>query len=407
MGCDMLVALGSATTDQQTLVGMNFYLAGRERCRLRHLPASHHTPDETITTGQLQLPQVRSTPAVLGLQSEGAWGLLHGCNEHQVVLGVTHWRSRLAPKHPGLSGTDLVRLGLERSRSARQAIEVLTDLMARHGHGAPGTSSASVFLIADPKEAYLLEAAGSCWALLDCRETRAVSDVAMIRQDWQRLSPGLAERAVAEGWWKDDGTKLDFVGCLGHHEPADAWPLRRWSKATLAAAKHTGDIDAVLMRCLLAKHFEISVRGHDLAPQKTRLLASLIVALDDAGAGVMWAACNGAGTRLYFPLPLDADLPAIWTTEPPSFQTSQVHDVHAAADLAERLQSQFDQDAFEFQAEARMLRQRGELPALRRLAQALVQKHLEQWECEARPGFRAATPVMRRRESEELVPFFG
>jgi hypothetical protein len=407
MGCDMLAALGSATVERRTLVGMNYFLAGRERCRLRHLPASHHTPDETIFTAQLALPQVRSTHAVLGLQSEGAWGLIHGCNEHQVVLGVSHWRSRMPPAQPGLSGADLVRLGLERSHSARHAIEVLTDLMARHGHGIPDTSSASAFLVADPNEAYLLEAAGSCWALLECRETRAVADVAMIRQDWQRLSPGLAERAIQESWWKDDGTKLDFVGCLGHHEPADAWALRRWSRATLAAAQHAGNIDTPLMRRLLLKHFETTVGGHDLAPQKTRLLASLIISLDERGVSLIWVACEGSAARLYFPLVLGADLPAKWLSEPTSFHGSQLHDVHAVSDLTERLQAQFDQDAADFQAEARTLRERGELPALRRLAGAMMQKHLEEWESEARPSFRAATPVLRQRAKEEAVPFFG
>ena len=407
MGCDMLVALGPATVERQTLVGLNFFLAGRERCRLRHFPASHHTPDQTIATGQLELPQVRATHAVLGLQSEGTWGLLQGCNEQQVALGVSHWRSRLTPAQPGLSGSDLVRLALERSNSARHAVEVLTDLMARHGHGIPGTSSASVFLVADPKEAYVLEAAGCCWALLDCRETRAVADVAMIRQDWQRLSAGLAERAIQEGWWKDDGTKLDFVACLGHHEPADAWALRRWSKATLAVAKHAGAIDMPLLRRLLLDHFEKNVRVHDLAPQKTRLIASLTTVLDEAGAGLAWVACVGSSACLYFPLAVDADLPLAWSSEPPSFQGARLDDVHAASDLAERLQQQFDQDAADFLAEARSLRQRGELAALRRIGQAMMQRHLEQWETESRPGCRTAAPAIRPSEDEELVPFFG
>src|SRR5438128_5049502 len=80
MGCDMLVALGPATVQGQTLFGLNHYADVRQRCRLRCWPAQNHSPDETIQTAQLELPQVRQTGAVLGLQLGGAWGLLQGCN---------------------------------------------------------------------------------------------------------------------------------------------------------------------------------------------------------------------------------------------------------------------------------------------------------------------------------------
>ena len=72
----------------------------------------------------------------------------------------------------GLLGMDLVRLALERSRSAAQAIDVLGSLVERYGqfgsgvptkdHAAGGYDNA--FLVADPSEAWVLEAFGQQWA---------------------------------------------------------------------------------------------------------------------------------------------------------------------------------------------------------------------------------------------------
>ena len=52
----------------------------------------------------------------------------------------------------------------------------------------------------DATEGFVLETAGHYWALLECRHSRAVTDAAMIRQDWRRLAPGLADCVIERGW---------------------------------------------------------------------------------------------------------------------------------------------------------------------------------------------------------------
>ena len=99
------------------------------------------------------------------------WGAEHGVNEFGVAIG----NERVATVHdaaqapPRLIGMDLVRLGLERARSAAEALDMLVDLLTTHGQG--GIADAvhheaydSSFLIADPAQAFVLDTSGTDFA---------------------------------------------------------------------------------------------------------------------------------------------------------------------------------------------------------------------------------------------------
>src|SRR5262249_11329255 len=136
MGGDLVAALGRATVDGHTLFGHNSTHAPRTCQALRLLPGRCFVSGEKIRTTLLELPQARQTGTVLGSQPHGRWGYQHGVNAHGVAVGRAPLRTRLAADGPGLTGTDLVRLALERARTARQAVDLLTDLVTRHGQAA-------------------------------------------------------------------------------------------------------------------------------------------------------------------------------------------------------------------------------------------------------------------------------
>ncbi len=157
-------------------------------------------PGSVLDTQYLGIPDAGAY-ALVGSQPTWLWGLEHGVNEHGVVIGNEKvWTtSRPRSRPPALIGMDLVRLGLERARSADEAIGVMTELLEQHGQGGSGERDHdepydSSFLVADRKTAWLLETAGRIWAARETGEGAALSNRLSLSTDWTRgssdLTPG-------------------------------------------------------------------------------------------------------------------------------------------------------------------------------------------------------------------------
>src|SRR5580700_10396757 len=127
------------------------------------------------------------------------WGAEHGVNEYGVAIG----NERVATTHdaaaapPALIGMDLVRLGLERARTAAEAVDVMTGLLQACGQGGVadathGEAYDSSFLVADPSEAFVLETAGRDYAVAPASGAIAISNRLAIGTEWTRASPAVA-----------------------------------------------------------------------------------------------------------------------------------------------------------------------------------------------------------------------
>jgi len=389
----MLVALGSATVTRNTLFGVNDFGPAGASCSLRYLPARAHAPGECVAHPRVVLNEVRQTNAVLGLQPSGSWGLRHGVNRHHLAAGVTGWQSRLA-NDGGLEGTDLVRLVLERGHSARQALDLVTDFIERFGQS--GTQGDHVFLLADATEAFV-EAAGRHWALIECQQTRAVCDTGLIRQDWRRLSRGLAERILAERWWTDDGTKLDFHSAVGVSRPEARPALRRWSRATLALAQQEGALDPLSMRRLLLEHFDHCL---ELVPSAALWQGSCVATLGTSGLPMVWVAPGCLPTPLFFPLVVGEPLPQVWLEDLPVPRRRLGRDAGSELVLDD-LQLRFDQDAEEFVRSC----SEGTVPdhETSRRAQEMMNSHAELWAEQARVAPSSSTTPARSTTPQDFA----
>lgn len=133
--------------------------------------------------------------AFLGSRPTWLWGVEHGVNEHGVAIGNEKiWTVDRPRDHPAaLIGMDLVRLGLERARTADDALDRMTALLEQHGQGGSGEPHRdepyySSFLIADPNAGYVVETSNRTWAARPVGAGAAVSNRISLTTDWTRAS---------------------------------------------------------------------------------------------------------------------------------------------------------------------------------------------------------------------------
>ena len=122
--------------------------------RLKYYPAAKH-PKGTmrrIVDGDTNhylcdIPEAAETYAVMGQ-----------INEYQLAITETTFggREELDGAGEGIDYVSLMTLGLQRAKTAREAIKVMTELVNKYGYASSGES----FSIADPNEVWMMEMIG-------------------------------------------------------------------------------------------------------------------------------------------------------------------------------------------------------------------------------------------------------
>jgi secernin len=164
--CDSLVTIA----DDGVMFAKNSDRDPNEAQVLEWVAAANHQAEDRASCTWIDIPQVPRTHAVLISRPWWMWGAEMGANEHGVVIGNEAVFTKATRREKALLGMDLVRLALERSTTAEEAVSVIVELLERHGQGGPcsherpGFTYDNSFLVADAEGAFVLETAGQEWA---------------------------------------------------------------------------------------------------------------------------------------------------------------------------------------------------------------------------------------------------
>ena len=122
----------------------------------------------TLNCTYITVPQAKETFAVLLSRPSWMWGAEMGINEYGLCIGNEAVFTKGAYGKTGLTGMDMVRLALERCKTAKEALQFLISLLADYGQGGNCGYDHdffydNAFLMMDRKELFVLETAGKQW----------------------------------------------------------------------------------------------------------------------------------------------------------------------------------------------------------------------------------------------------
>jgi secernin len=264
--CDTWVALADATAARVTILAKNSDRPSFDSQPLVFSARRSWPTGAMIDVGRVKIPQVKETFATLGSSPYWSWGYEEGINEFGVAIGNEGQTTRTLEagvaasklgKGPvlGPTGMDLLRLGLERGRTAREALEVITRLVAEYGQFGSGHPAQGVeggydnsFLIADAREAWVLETVGTRWVARRLTQgAMSISNKLSIATSWDLSSSDLVDYATRQGWWPESQKALfnfetAYSGETPGHMRAHQGALTRASSSARLLREKAGQI---------------------------------------------------------------------------------------------------------------------------------------------------------------------
>lgn len=201
----------SHVCDTLAVVGPTGLLFGKNSDRPPHEPQvvtmfPRRPAGGSLRTQYLDLPDSGAC-SFMGSQPTWLWGVEHGLNEYGVAIGNEKvWTTgRPRDRAPALLGMDVVRLGLERSRTADEAVDTMTALIERYGQGGSGERDHvepydSSFLIADVTGGWIVETCDRTWAARPIGTGAAISNRLSLERNWTRASTDVAAGSDFQSW---------------------------------------------------------------------------------------------------------------------------------------------------------------------------------------------------------------
>lgn len=261
LSCDTLAVTARFCAQGSNTMAKNSDRPLGEAQPLIWFPPQDHGDGETVGCTYISIPQAPHTYGVLGSRPYWIWGFEMGVNERGVAIGNEAQGSRdeSGETQTGLLGMDLLRLGLERGATAREAVAVITGLLEQYGQR--GNASRlferryeNSYMVMDPDEIWVLETAGRRWIARQIRTYGAISNCYSIEREFD-LCSGDLERHARENGWLSPGEPFNFAKAYTLPAPRQTNSVTRWRRLNqLLDGGEPQNIPGI--RRLLRDHYE-------------------------------------------------------------------------------------------------------------------------------------------------------
>ena len=235
--CDTLVSIfKDKEGEKHVIFGKNSDRPPSEVQLISYIPSAEHPTNSTIECTYIEIPQVEKTAAVLLSKPYWMWGAEMGANEHGVAIGNEAVWTKLEYRKEGLLGMDLLRLGLERGETAKDAMDVIISLLETYHQGGWCDVSEDMlyhnsFLIADSNEAWVLETADDWWVAEKVKEgSRNISNNLSITDAGDLRKDGIVDWAI-EKRYCENKESFNFAQIFSSQWSPDLSPKSREGRA--------------------------------------------------------------------------------------------------------------------------------------------------------------------------------
>jgi len=346
LACTCAICPPGTTKDGSMIFAKSGQRPNEEAFFLANYPGGTHAPGEMVKIFAPnapdvilgEIPQASITYAVRGDQAYDKWGFEEGMNEWGVTIGnvavrhnlneedVAERDAALDPDRPMISTNwDILRLALERGKTAREAVKVAIDIKMNYGMH---TASSHAYAIVDEDEAWILELPPHgyiAWRIPDDLPV-AFTNIPTIRTDYDIISPNLISDAIKNGWHKE-GDEFDFS--FSYMSGDDYTPRNEIKRARVEGLIYAenGNLDVQYIMDVMRdtrkddwseprfmpQHFYRLV--DETTPSSSTagtVVAHLRKDLPDSIKHLYWRAVASPKTSVFTPLYWGADVPEEW-----------------------------------------------------------------------------------------------
>jgi secernin len=335
--CNIAIAMGNATANGNILIAKNSNRGNEECQRFVSFPHQKNPAGSKEKCTWIEIPRASETYAVRGGQPYWGFGFEQGMNEYGVSIGnVASYYKTVVPKpsKEELTGLDLLRLALERSKTASEAVQVIIELNQKYGqfgwtHPDHAGAYCNSFAIGDPNEVWILELPGRDYIAqkLPKNGVFCLDNVPFIRTSYDIISPGLIKYATKQGWYKE-GRAFDFSYYFmqaGDRKSSQVYSEIKYMRVLGLLKENYGKIDpAYLMQVLRDRregdwaeerfmpyrHYRLIDEIQPDSSTAGTMVADLRKGLPNSIANVYWMAMSSTNTTAFTPVYWGGEVPA-------------------------------------------------------------------------------------------------
>lgn len=262
LSCDTLAVAADSSAYGSNMMAKNSDRPIGESQPLQWFPGGDHAEGEQLAITGMTIPQVKHTYGVLGSKPYWMYGFEMGVNDQGVIIGneAENSRDKDVETVEGILGMDLLRLGLERGATAREARDVIIALLEQYGQLRNASALyqshyENSFIIIDPQEIWILETAGRRYVAKQVKSGVAnIGNCYTLEKEFDLASPDLEAHAREKGWLLPDEA-FNFSKAYMKDFAAQTLAIPRWRRVRQLArqvAKH----DLASLKRIFRDHYE-------------------------------------------------------------------------------------------------------------------------------------------------------